>query len=478
MSQARLNAACLGDLAPGVERPAYHPADQGVGIVHLGIGAFHRAHQAVYTDSAMNSGDRDWRICGVSLRSAGVRDELSPQDCLFTVTARDGVSTGSRLVGSIADVLVAPENPERVIASISAPSTRLVSLTVTEKAYCRSVDGALDGAHPDLASDLAGQAAPRTLYGYLALALARRRDAGIEGLTMLSCDNLAQNGATLNALLVEFLERRSAPLARWYQQTCACPSTMVDRIVPAPTMLDRDRIAQAIGLCDEAAIVTEPFHQWVVEDRFASGRPAWEQGGAELVADVVAYEAAKLRMLNGAHSSLAYQGLLLGHTYVHEAVADDRIRPVIERLMMTEAAPSISAAPGQDLGAYAQGLLRRFANTALEHRLGQIAMDGSQKIPQRWLETLSDRQAQGADCPAMLHSIGAWLVYIRGDRFSVSDPLSKEFARAWSEDGAALIVSSLFGTSGRFSGTWRATPSDIIAIQASIRSFDCQTCAA
>ncbi len=468
MTRPRLSKARLDDLRPGVERPVYEPADQHASIVHLGVGAFHRAHQAVYTDDAMNIGERDWRITGVSLRSAGVRDELVPQDSLYTVTQRDADGATTRLIGSVADVLFAPEDPVKVTSAIADPVTRIVSLTVTEKAYCRAGDGSLDANHPDVSRDLRGRDAPVTIYGFLAEGLARRRDAGTGGLTVLSCDNLAHNGATLDALLTEFLEHRSPDLAKWYTQTCACPSTMVDRIVPAPTAAERDAIASAIGLFDAAAIVTEPFRQWVIEDSFAAGRPAWEQVGAELVSDVAAYEAAKLRMLNGAHSSLAYQGLLLGHTYVHEAIADERIRPIVEQLMRDEAAPSLKAAPGQDLKAYADSLLRRFENPALAHRLEQIAMDGSQKVPQRWLETLRDRQAVGAACPAILRSLAAWTVFARGDRFTVSDPLADTLARICAQTPTEAVVRDLVGPGGLLSTVWNPLPADVHAIRLAV----------
>jgi fructuronate reductase len=270
----------------------------------------------------------------------------------------------------------------------------------------------------------------------------------------------------------EFLAARMPELAAWFAAECACPSTMIDRIVPATTAADLDQIAAALGLRDEAAVVTEPFSQWVIEDRFAGPRPRWEGVGAELVADVAPYETAKLRMLNGAHSALAYLGLRRGHTYVHQAVADPAIRPLIESLMRDEAAPTVAAAPGQDLMAYADALLARFANPALNHRLIQIAMDGSQKVPQRWLETLAENQRLGRACPALLAGLAAWLCHLRGDNVAkwgpVDDPRAADLAKAWRDHGTAGIVPALFGPHGLVSAIWQPGEADCAALVAAL----------
>ncbi len=456
-------------LAPGValpgdvKRPAYDRDAQGCGIVHLGIGAFHRAHQAVYTDDAMDAGDRDWAITGVSLRSPEVRDALAPQDGLYTVTTRDGGGDATRLIGAVRRVLVAPEDPAAIVAAIAAPSTRIVSLTVTEKGYWRAPGGGLDPALPDL-----GGGVPVSLYGFLADGLARRRDASGAGLPTVSCDNLAANGQLLATLLRRVLASRDPGLADWFDAACACPSTMVDRIVPAPTAADRAGIAAHLCVRDEAAVVAEPFRQWVIEDRFAGDRPRWEAGGAEFVADVAPYETAKLRMLNGAHSALAYLGLARGLRFVHEAVADPAIGPLVDRLMRDEAAASFTPAPGQDLSGYAAALMARFANPALNHRLAQIAMDGSQKIPQRWLDTLAARRADGVACPAILRALAAWLDHVRGDGPPVDDPDAAALAACWRAAGRDGIVDAVLGAHGRFATRWIATDADRAAITAAL----------
>ncbi|UAJ09037.1 mannitol dehydrogenase family protein [Polymorphobacter megasporae] len=450
-------------LPADVQRPAYDRDAQESGIVHLGIGAFHRAHQAVYTDDAMDAGDRDWAITGVSLRSPEMRDALAPQDGLYTVTERDGGGDTTRLIGAVRRVLVAAEDPGAVVAAIAAPATRIVSLTVTEKGYWRASDGSLDPALPDLAGGT-----PSSIFGYLAAGLARRRDAGAGGLTLISCDNLAGNGRQLERLLQTVLTARDPALAEWVAVNCTCPSTMVDRIVPAPTEADRTAIAARLGVRDEAAVIAEPFRQWIIEDRFAGDRPRWEAGGAEFVADVAPYEIAKLRMLNGAHSALAYLGLAHGYAFVHEAIADPAIATLVERLMRDEAAASFTPAPGQDLDRYATALMARFANPALNHRLAQIAMDGSQKIPQRWLDTLAARRAEGGDCPSILRALSAWVVYIRGEGHIVDDPDAAALAACWQSAGRAGVVGALFGEHGRFAARWVASDAERAAIAGSL----------
>lgn len=451
----RLSNATQGTLPTAIARPAYDREAQAVGIVHLGLGAFTRAHQAWYTDRAMALGDRDWAILAVSLRSADVARQLNPQDGLYTLTACGTAGHETQVIGAVKAVLVASEEAEAVIAALAAPATRIVTFTVTEKGYCRAADGSLD-------MDMAAKG----FYPLLARALRRRMAAGLPGLTLLSCDNLAHNGRQLERLTAAWLaQREDDALAAWVAAHCAFPCSMVDRIVPATTTGDHEAVAAAIGLLDEGAVMTESFSQWVIEDRFAGPRPAWEAVGAELVADVAPYETAKLRMLNGAHSALAYLGLQRGHSFVHQAVADPAIRPLVEQLMRLEALPTIPAAPGQDLQAYATALLERFANPALNHRLIQIAMDGSQKIPQRWLETLAER---GAPCPAILAALAAWLRHGRGDNVAawgpVDDPRADALAQAWQGGDARHAIAAILGPHGVVGSAWQPGQDEIEAL--------------
>lgn len=437
-----MRLSSLTALPASVQGPGYDRSAQAAGIVHIGIGAFHRAHQAVYTDDAMGAGGRDWGIIGVSLRSGDVAAQLNPQDGLYTVGARGVQGSKLRLIGAVQQVLVASENPQAVIDAIAAATTHIVSFTVTEKGYLRGPGGMLDLA--------AAQGAP-SLYRFVGAALAARKVAGLPGITLLSCDNLAGNGAALKALMRQYLAARHPDLLDWFDAECRCPATMIDRIVPATTDADRAAVEAMLGARDEGAVVTEAFSQWVIEDDFAGPRPRWETVGAELVADVAPYETAKLRMLNGAHSALAYIGLGRGHEFVHQAIGDPAILPLIERLMRDEAAPTIDAAPGQDLAAYADALLNRFANPALDHRLSQIAMDGSQKIPQRWLQTLAWHQVRGSRCLSLEAAIAAWIEFLRSDH-PIDDPLAYKLREAVAGPGAMEL---LFGKNGLIASEWR-----------------------
>ena len=450
----RLSAAHLPE---GVALPGYHRDGKQVGIVHFGLGAFTRAHQAWYTDRAMAVAGGDWLIAGVSLRSPEVGQQLNPQDGLYTLAERSGAGTALQVIGSVREVLLATSQRAGIAIHLVAPTTHVVTFTVTEKGYCRTASGKLD-------LDLAEQG----FYPLLADALAQRRAAGIGGLTLLSCDNLADNGHQLHRLLGEYLAARDPGLWPWVEEHCTFPCSMVDRIVPATTAADRTAVAAMLGRRDDGVVLTEPFSQWVIEDAFAGPRPAWEQAGAQIVGNVAPYETAKLRMLNGAHSALAYCGLRAGYTYVHEAVADPMLNALVGGLMREEAAPTIAAAPGLDPGAYADALMARFANPALNHRLIQIAMDGSQKIPQRWLATLAAAQRIERRCPAILTALAAWLGHVRGDNArrwgAVDDPRAAELAAAWARHGADGIVSALFDSGGLIESEWVPAPEDRVML--------------
>jgi fructuronate reductase len=449
-SQRRLSAQTAPELAESVERPGYLRSDPAFGIVHFGIGAFHRAHQAVCTDDAIRATGDIWGITGVSLRSPAVAAQLNPQDGLYTVTIRSGTEIRQRLIGSVRKVLVGSVDAQKIIDAVASPSTHIVSFTVSEKGYCRRPDGTLDLALAD----------EHSLYRFVRDGLAMRKQAGLPGLTLLCCDNLSSNGAQLQSLFTQYLEATAPDLTSWFRDHCTCPATMVDRIVPAAIAADLDQQAATLGLRDEAAVFTEPFTQWVIEDNFAGPRPRWEAGGAQFTQDVHAWETAKLRMLNGAHSALAYLGLARGHEFVHEAIADPHLRQMVQHLMLDEAATSFSPSPDQDLERYAADLLQRFGNSALRHKLLQISMDGSQKIPQRWLQTLTFHQARGRSCPAILTALAAWIRFVRGDRWTVDDPRSAELAALWKSGDLGQVVDALFGAQGMFHSSWVAGTTD------------------
>jgi fructuronate reductase len=420
----RLDLAALGRLA---YRPRVDPAALRPGIVHLGIGAFHRAHQAVYTEDALAAtGENDWSICGVTQRSRDVLEQLRPQDGLYGVLERGVGNTGLRVVGVVREVLSAADWPA-LSARLADPRTRIVSLTVTEKGYRLDPATGRLAADPETAADLAGRP-PRTVVGQLARGLAARRAADAGPLTVLCCDNLAANGSVLRALVEEFVDRLGYPgLADWVAGSVRFPATVVDRIVPAATDADRAEVAALLGVADHGAVVAEPYRQWVIEDDFAAGRPAWERAGAVFTADVAPYGAMKLRMLNGSHSTLAWLGALAGHATIAGAVADDALRGVAARLMAEDAAPTLDL---PDTGEYARSVLARFANPALRHRTAQVAADGSQKLGPRLLGTARDRLAAGAEPRWAALGVAAWMRYVwaaaddTGAPLPVADPLA------------------------------------------------------
>jgi fructuronate reductase len=434
-SAPRLAAAALGTLPGSIARPAYDRAALRTGVIHLGLGAFHRAHQAAYNESVLNTGIRDWGTIGVSLRSPETRDALAPQDNFYTLALRDGAGETLRVIGGLVGCLVAPENPGGLIEAMARPEARIVSLTVTEKGYCHNpATGALDETHADIVHDLAAPHRPRSAIGFIVEALARRREAGVAPFTLLSCDNLPANGETLKRVVGRYAELRDQDLARFIVDEVACPSTMVDRIVPATTTADREGVAAATGLFDAWPVIAEPFAQWVIEDRFPAGRPEWDRAGAMFVKDVAAFELMKLRLLNGSHSSLAYLGYLAGCETVAETMAASGFAPFVEGLMALEAAPTLPPLPGLDLAAYQGELVARFRNPALRHRTWQIAMDGSQKLPQRLLNTIRARLAAGAPFPRLALGVAAWMRYTtgvdeKGGAIDVRDPLASRIGK-------------------------------------------------
>jgi fructuronate reductase len=464
----RLSRGTMSALSEDVAQRDGQPSQQTQSVrrvVHLGLGAFHRAHQAVYTQDAVTSNDV-WQITGVSLRSPQVRDTLAPQDGLYTVTERSNGTTATRLITVIDTILVAPEDPDAVIDALAAHDTHIVTLTVTEKGYYRHpAIGRLSTDDPAIAHDLGG-GVPRTIYGYIAAALDRRRATGAGGLTLISCDNLSGNGTLLMNFLFEFLQHRDAALADWARSHVVAPNTMVDRIVPAMTPADRATVAAAIGVDDAAALVTEPFRQWVIEDRFAGPRPRWELAGVQIVQDVASFELAKLRLLNASHSTLAYAGLQLGHAFVHQAVADLDLRAFVMAQMVEEAVPSLTEAAGLDPAKYIAALLDRFANADLHHRLDQIAMDGSQKLPQRWIATIEARLAQELDSPRHLMSLAAWIAYTANAQHIADDPMAERYATIWAKaaDDLNHVVDRFVGDLGIFSPVIQNNPQTVTAL--------------
>jgi len=448
----RLSDKTLDRLPPSVAVPAYDRSAVAPGIVHLGVGAFHRAHQAVYVDDCLAAGERDWGIVGASLQSATTRDALAPQDGLYTLAVRGSDGEKLRAIGSIERVLVAPEDPGRLLDALTDPRIRVVTLTITEKAYLRNAAGDLDATHPGVVADLANPARPQTAHGFLAEALARRLAAGTRPFTILSCDNLPSNGVTLHRLLVQFAAMRDAALAK-HIDGLSFPSSMVDRIVPATTDADRARVSATLGVEDTWPVMTEPFRQWVIEDDFSAGRPGWEKFGVEMVRDVGPFEDMKLRLLNGAHSGIAYLGVLCGLDTVAKSFGDPGIRTFVKGLW-AEAAPTLPKDAGLDPEKYVRDLTERFDNTALQHRTAQIANDGSQKLPQRIVGTSLDRLAAGASADHLMLTVAAWIraTELRGTKLPVghfTDPLDAPLAKiAEAAQPAEETVAAIFELAG------------------------------
>jgi len=427
----RLSPATLADLPSDVARPNYDRQAIKTGVVHLGIGAFHRAHQAAVFDQLLGAGDPRWGIVGASLRSPAVRDALAPQSGLYTLVERDGAGERLRVIGSVREVMVGPENPQALVGAMAAADVHLVTLTITEKGY--------DGEAVVMIAD----------------ALALRMQRGLPPFTAISCDNIAGNGARLAKAVLGAAERHGGDLSGWIAARGAFPSTMVDRITPATTTADIEALAIRTGVVDQAMVKTEPFWQWVIEDRFAGTRPAFEDAGVQIVSSVAPWEAAKLRLLNGAHSAMAYLGGLAGFSFVHDFVGDPGHVAFIDRLW-DEAQATLQPTPGLDFAAYRAALLARFANPALHHALRQIAMDGSQKLPQRLIAPLAMRLEQHLASPALTLAIAAWVKWQAGKDdagigFAVDDPLADRTRRvlggrndAAERVGAILSLTEVF----------------------------------
>ncbi|HEY9317651.1 MAG TPA: mannitol dehydrogenase family protein [Achromobacter sp.] len=437
----RLSARRLDALPHAVARPGYARAGLRLGIVHLGLGAFARAHLAAVNEAALHAGaDPVWGICGVSLRQADTRDALAPQDGLYALALRsaDGQGTPRQqlaVIGCLLETLVAPEDPQAVLARIAHADTRIVSVTVTEKGYCHDpASGQLNLGHPDIVHDLGQPLAPRSTIGFLVWGLQQRRAAGRGPVTLMSLDNLPSNGHLLRGMVLAFAEQVDRALAAWIASSCAFPCSMVDRIVPRTTDEDRRGVADALGLDDAWPVLAEPYLEWVVEDRFAAGRPDWTAGGARFVAEAAPFETLKLRTVNGAHSALAYLSVMAGWATVDQAMAQPALKAYLAALLQDEIVPTLPALPGLDLAQYQARLLERYENPALKHQTRQIAMDGSQKLPQRLLDTVRARLAADQPIPGLALAVAAWLHFLRGvdqagRRYDIQDPMAAVLAR-------------------------------------------------
>ncbi len=467
----RLNLSSLPNVS--AQRPAYDPAAVTVGIVHFGPGAFHRAHQAAYLD-ALLAKDARWGICGVSLHSAGVRDALQPQDGLYTLAVLDA-QISYQIIGSMREVLVGPENIEAVLERLARPSVGLVTSTVTEKGYCLDPKWELDFNHPDIVHDLAHPDAPKSFIGYVTAGLKRRKAAGLNPFVLIPCDNLPKNGERLKLAVTAFASHVDDELAAWIASNLQCPCTMVDSITPATDDALRERVKGEIGLEDAWPIQREAFTQWVIENHVHAGGPDWTGAGVTLTDNVPAFERAKLRLLNGPHSTLAYVGLHKGYETVSEAMNDPELAALVRDIMLKDVVPLLEAPVGMDLPGYCEAILKRFRNPAIRHLLSQIAWDGSQKLPIRILSSLSEALARGADVSRLCVPLAAWMRFIRakavnGDK--LTDPLADDLlAMCRSLNDDALDVTTFLGLRSVFPEAIANDPNVIAGIESAYSAF-------
>lgn len=428
-------------------------------IVHLGFGAFHRAHQGVYTDILAAEHNSDWGYCEVNLIGGEqLIADLKQQDNLYTVAEMSADAWTARVVGVVKKALHAQvDGLESVLAAMCEPQVAIVSLTITEKGYCHSpATGQLMLDHPMIAADLQNPHQPKSAPGVVVEALARRKAAGLAAFTVMSCDNMPENGHVMRNVVTAYARAVDAELAAWIEQHVTFPSTMVDRIVPAVTADTLDKIENLTGVRDPAGVACEPFRQWVIEDNFVAGRPQWEKAGAELVSDVIPFEEMKLRMLNGSHSFLAYLGYLAGYQHINDCMGDENYRVAARALMLNEQAPTLKV-QGVDLTRYADLLIERYSNPALRHRTWQIAMDGSQKLPQRMLDSVRWHLAHNSRFDLLALGVAGWMRYVggvdeQGNAIEVNDPLLPVIQQAVqnSAEGASrvealLAIEAIFG---------------------------------
>jgi fructuronate reductase len=401
----RLNLTGLGKLPPAIRRPGYDFSTLGVGVVHLGLGAFHRAHQAVYTEESLRSSGGDWGILSASLRHADVPTALGAQQQLYTVETL-GDPPSYQVVACIRTSLTATAQRAQLLSALSSPRTHIVTLTVTEKGYCLGMNGDLDVANAEIAHDLKDGAEPSSTIGWLAASLGQRYESHGRPVSIISCDNLQANGAKLRQAVLGFVERSKPQMLPWLIANVTFPQTVVDCIVPAATDESRARVERALGVQDLACVQREPYSQWVIEDRFAGPRPAWEHGGVQIVADVADYGRLKLHVLNTCHSALAYLGLPRGYTFVREAMADAELAQFLETLVSTEITPALAPLAVQD---YWKTVRSRFADGWVDHRLSQIAQDGVQKLSERVFPLMTANVAAGAPVGGLARIVRGWL---------------------------------------------------------------------
>ncbi|GGH16310.1 mannitol dehydrogenase [Alsobacter metallidurans] len=459
MTLISLDRRSLADMPPTVERPAFDPASVRPGIVHLGLGGFHRAHMARYTHELMERRPEalEWGIVGAVLlpRDKRMVDALAPQDGLYTLVERNGEHERVRVIGSLAGVFDAGETSGPLLEILDRPAIRIVSLTVTENGYClNAATKRLDVEHPLIRADLADPYRPKSAIGVIVEMLRRRHVAGAPPPTLLSCDNIQHNGEVLRHCVMDLAALRDEDLRRWIAEAVSFPSTMVDRITPVTSQADIERLSERYGVADQWPVVSEVFSQWVIEDRFPQGRPAWEEVGAQFVDDVAPYEFMKLRLLNASHLAVSGLGQLAGYVTIDQSLADPRIRTVMAALMDRETGPTLPEIPGVDIAAYKAELLQRFANVAIRDTVQRVNSDAPINL---LVEPIRDRLKAEQDVTFLALALAAWFYRVRGADekgapLLVTHPLAallREKALEGGPDPRPLLsIRSLFGELG------------------------------
>ncbi|MCS3470201.1 mannitol-1-phosphate/altronate dehydrogenase [Pseudomonas sp. JUb42] len=476
----KLNKQNLSNLGPGVAVPAYALGDRRQGIAHIGVGGFHRAHQAFYTDSLMNTGEGlEWAICGVSLREEDRKNyqALKDQDFLYTLfELGDTPDTETRIIGAMSDMLMSNDGDLALIDKLASPDIRIVSLTITEGGYCIDDSTGEFMSHlPQIQHDLDHPATPKTVFGFLCAALAKRRAEGTPAFTLMSCDNLPHNGAVTRKALLAFAALRDRDLHDWIAANVSFPNAMVDRITPMTSSAHRLQLHDEKGIDDEWPVVCEPFVQWVLEDKFVNGRPAWEKVGVQFTDDVTPYEEMKIKLLNGSHLALTYLGALKGYRFVHETMNDPLFVEYMRTYMDLDVTPQLAPVPGIDLTDYKQTLIDRFSNQAIADQLERVCSDGSSKFPKFTVPTINRLILDQANLDRASLVVAAWALYLQGSKgengveYKIVDPRA-DFCKGLVAD-QALLTQRLLGVEEIFGAAIPQSAAFIASFEKNLNSL-------
>jgi len=457
-----VSGALLKKPPKNVKCPTYDRASLQPGILHIGVGNFHRSHQALYMDDLFEShGVKDWAILGVGImaQDADMNRALNAQDRLYTLVEKSGNNASARIIGSLKEYVFGCEKPEDVFKKMANPEIKIVSLTATEGGYCfHQGTGELDLKNPGVQNDLKNPDSPRTIFGYLAEGLDRRRKAGAAPFTVLSCDNLQHNGEVAKRTLLAFCNQDRPDLAKWIERNVAFPNCMVDRITPGTTNAEREYVRTTFNLDDAFPVVAEPFKQWVIEDTFCNGRPQLEKVGAQFTSDITPYEKMKIRLLNATHSAMGYLGYLCGYRYIYEIAQAPEFIPYLKNLMDEEITPLVGTIPGVSLTEYKKRLMERFANETIRDQALRICMDGSSKMPKFILPSIAEQLERDGPIRKLTLCVASWIRFLHGkdedgNEIPINDPQAERLNKLAREHGdnpePLLACADIFGDLGK-----------------------------